>query len=90
MAGNGYSREFKVDAVRLVSSGVSVRQAARDLGVSEVTLRGWVKRAQSANTPGQELTEAEELRQLRAENKRLRMEREILKKATAFFAKDQS
>ena len=89
MAGKRYSAEFKGEAVKLVEGGTSVRQAARELGISEHTLRDWVKRAQPKKGEGRELTEAEELRKLRAENKRLRMEREILKKATAFFAKDQ-
>ena len=92
MAGKRYGREFKDEAVKLVEIGTSVRQAASELGISEHTLRDWVKRARpkGAEHDRRELTEAEELRQLRAENKRLRMEREILKKATAFFAKDQS
>jgi transposase len=90
MAGKRYKPEFKDEAVKLVESGTSVRQAASDLGISEFTLRGWVRRAQPADQEKREPTEAEELRRLRAENKRLRMERDILKKATAFFAKDQS
>ena len=90
MARKHYSREFKEEAVKLVESGTNVRQAAKDLGVSEHTLRDWVKRAQPNDREKRELTDAEENRQLRAENKRLRMEREILKKATAFFAKDQA
>ena len=89
MARKRYSREFKDDAVKLVQSGTPIRQAASDLGISEFTLRDWVKKAQPADQEKREPTEAEELRRLRAENKRLRMEREILKKATAFFAKDQ-
>ena len=91
MSGKRYSREFKDEAVKLVESGTNVRQSALELGISEHTLRDWVKRARSKGVEHdrRELTAADELRQLRAENKRLRMEREILKKATAFFAKDQ-
>ncbi len=89
MAGKRYSEEFKAEAVKLVESGTPVRQAANELGISEFTLRDWVRRAQPKSQEKREPTEAEELRRLRAENKRLRMEREILKKATAFFAKDQ-
>ncbi len=90
MAGKRYSREFKDEAVKLVESGTAVRQAATELGISEFTLRDWVRRtAQPKDHEKREPTEAEELRRLRAEVKRLRMEREILKKATAFFAKDQ-
>jgi len=89
MAGKRYTREFKAEAVKLVESGTPVRQAASDLGISEFTLRDWVRKAQPADQVKREPTEAEELRRLRAENKRLRMEREILRKATAFFAKDQ-
>ena len=85
-----YKREFKDEAIKLVESGTPVRQAASDLGISEFTLRDWVRKAQLADQEKREPTEAEEIRRLRAENKRLRMEREILKKATAFFAKDQS
>ena len=93
MAGKRYSREFKDEAVKLVESGTNVRQAASELGISEHTLRDWVKRSRpkkNAEHDRRELTEAEELRQLRSENKRLRVEREISKKATAYFAKDQS
>ena len=89
MAGKRYTREFKDEAVKLVKSGTPVRQVASDLGISEFTLRDWVRKSQPAEQEKREPTEAEELRRLRAENKRLRMEREILKKATAFFAKDQ-
>lgn len=87
-----YSREFKVSAVGLVQQqGYSVPQAAKSLGLDPATLRGWLKRfapdpAQaSADGPG---AVQAELRRLREENRRLTMERDILKKATAFFAKE--
>ena len=90
MGAKRYSQEFKDEAVKLVlESGTAVRQAARELGISEFTLRDWIKKAQPTNNKSRELTKDEEIRRLQAENKRLRMEREILKKATAFFAKDQ-
>ena len=89
-----YTREFKVEAVKLVTEqGYSVAEAARSLGVHETLLRSW-KQALHAqgeqafpghgNPPAVE----EELRRLRAENKRLQAERDILKKAAAFFARE--
>ena len=91
MGARRYSQEFKDEAVKLVlENGTAVRQAARELGISEFTLRGWIKKAQPTNGKPLELTKDEEIRRLQAENKRLRMEREILKKATAFFARLQS
>ena len=91
MGARRYSQEFKDEAVKLVlESGTAVRQAARELGISEFTLRGWIKKARPTNGKPLELTKDEEIRRLQAENKRLRMEREILKKATAFFARHQS
>ena len=90
MAKRKFTNEFKQEAVKLVlEQGLSVSQAAQDLGVKETTLHGWMKKAREgvldpASPKSQEL---EELRQLRKENRELRMEREILKKATAFFAK---
>jgi transposase len=88
-----YTREFKVSAVKLVQEqGYSVAQAARNLGVDPASLRDWIKKLSGADgvLPGADTSMQEELRRLRAENKRLLMEREILKKATAFFAKEQS
>lgn len=88
-----FSPAFKDEAVRLVTeAGVSVAQAARDLDVHENVLRKWVRasrQSQSSSQPAH-FTEQSELEQLRRENRRLRMERDILKKATAFFAKDSN
>jgi len=87
-----FTREFKVSAVRLVhEQGYSPAQAARSLGVDAASVRGWVKKfADEAGVkPTGEGALAAELRRLRHENAQLRMERDILKKATAFFAKDQ-
>jgi transposase len=89
-----YTREFKAEAVKLVTEqGRSVAEAARSLGIRENLLRNW-KRALAAEggqpSPGRGNlpTLEDELRRLRAENQRLLMERDILKKATAFFARE--
>jgi transposase len=89
-----YTPEFKVEAVRLVTEqGYSVAEAARSLGVHETLLRSWKQALESQGEqafPGRGKLPAieEELRRLRADNKRLLMERDILKKAAAFFAKE--
>lgn len=87
-----FTREFKVSAVKLVQEqGYTVPEAAKSLGVEPTSLRGWIKKfATEPGTPSAESATRAELRRLREENKRLLMEREILKKATAFFAKLQS
>ena len=92
MAKRSYTREFKVSAVKLVNEqGYSPAEAAKSLGVDASCVRGWVKRysAEVGLAPSGEGAMAAELRRLRQENARLRMEREILKKAAAFFAKEQ-
>jgi transposase len=92
MARRTFTREFKVSAVRLVTEQeYSVAEAARSLGVDAGSIRGWIKKfsGEAADSPGGESGLKSELRRLREENKRLRLEREILKKATAFFAKEQ-
>ncbi len=87
-----YTPEYRAEAVRLVEIGDrSVTEVARDLGIRMQTLWDWVQHAKvEAARPEEELTttERDELRQLRREVARLREEREILKKATAFFAKE--
>jgi transposase len=86
-----YSAEFKRDAVELVTvQGYSVAEAARNLGISANLLHTWKKKL-TAVTEDQPLTEDErmEMARLIEENKRLRMERDILKKATAFFANEK-
>jgi transposase len=88
-----FTDEFKADAVKLVLEGKrSIWQVAKDLDLTETSLREWVRRAEieAGEGPADALTKAEreELTRLRRENKRLQMEREILKKATAFFAKE--
>ena len=89
-----YTAEFKREALALVrEKGYSVAEAARSLGIHENLLRCW-KRAHDEQGedafPGNGRLPAveEELRRLRAENKRLLVEREILKKAAAFFARE--
>ena len=89
-----FSREFKLEAVRLVKDrGVTVAQAARDLDVHENVLRKWVREVaidpQEA-FPGKGVMKPEqaEIDRLRKEVAKLKMERDILKKAAAFFAKD--
>jgi transposase len=89
-----FTDEFRANAVRLVlDEGKSVGAAARDLDLTESSLRNWVARARADRGKGKPgvLTSAEreELAQLRKENRELRTEREILKKAVAFFAKHQ-
>lgn len=88
-----FTPEFKAEAVRLVrESGRSVGQVAKELDLTETSLREWVQRAErdGGRGPRGALTtsEREELQRLRKENRVLQMEREILKKAAAFFAKE--
>ena len=85
-----HSEEFKREAVKLVcEQQFSVAEAARNLGIHPNLLRSWKQRIEAEETP---LTEDErmEIARLRAENRRLRMERDILKKAAAFFANEKS
>ena len=87
-----YTAEFKELSVKRVSAGQSVGAVARELGLVEQTLRNWVKAAAAGqlNGAGAKVVTPEqmELSRLRAENIRLQRQVEILKKATAFFAKD--
>lgn len=88
-----FTSEFKDNAVRIVhESGKSMCSVADDLGVAESVLRAWVHndedKAKGKEKDGLTHREREELNKLRRETKRLRMEREILKKAAAFFARE--
>lgn len=85
-----YTTEFKLEAVRLAEcEGVSAAQVARDLGIRDSVLYKWMKLF-GTKSDGTQVTpgEHEELIRLRRENRVLREERDILKKATAFFAKE--
>ena len=89
-----FSREFKLEAVRLVKErGVSVAQAARDLDLHENVLRKWIREVsadpqQAFPGQGQMKPEQLEIARLRKEVAKLKAERDILKKAAAFFAKE--
>ena len=90
-----FTDEFKADTVRLCRAGDrSIGQVAKDLDLGETAVRSWIALAEKNGSPepapAQILTAAErsELAELRKRVKRLEMEREILKKATAFFAKE--
>jgi transposase len=88
-----YTKEFKAETVRMVvEGGRSMREVARDLELTESALRQWVRQSEvdaGRGKPGELTTaEREELQRLRREVKTLRLEREILKKAAAFFAKE--
>ena len=91
-----YTSEFKRDAVRLVTEqGYKQTEAARNLGIDRGMLGRWIKELQSDESEafrgnGKLGADQEELRRLRVENKQLRLEREVLKKAAAFFAKESS
>ena len=97
MARRTFAREFKESAARLVAEqGYTVAQAADSLGVDVGSIRDWVKKfAPPPDQPASPSADGvvalrRDNERLRAENKRLLMEREILKKATAFFAKEPS
>ena len=87
-----YTREFRAEATRLVlEEKISQAMVARDLGISDSSISRWLRQARiDKGQSSDALTTAErqELLQLRRENRRLRMERDVLKKATAFFARD--
>jgi transposase len=89
-----FTPEFKEGAVKLVEEGKPVAQVARDLGIWHSTLAVWVERSRAdkgKSTRGTLTTEErDELSRLRKENRELRVEREILKKAAAFFAKENA
>ena len=86
-----FSPEFKAETVELIrSSGKSIPQVCAELDLTETTVRNWVRQAEidAGRREGATTDEREELKRLRAENRTLRMERDLLKKAAAFFAKD--
>jgi transposase len=89
-----YTLEFKLEAVRLVKGGQSLSATAKILGVSDQTLHNWVKADREGRLVGADSKpvspEQMEIARLRAENARLKMERDILGKATAYFARERS
>jgi transposase len=99
MARKVYTPEFKETAVRLASrDGVSVEKVAGELGIACWTLRRWMRQGPAADgvspqtaksTPDAEADLRRRVRKLEEENRQLRMERDILKKATAFFARER-
>ncbi len=89
-----FTPEFKAEAVQLCMVGDrTIPQVAKDLDLTETTLRTWVREAEAlpvTSQPRLGASEQDELKQLRKRVKRLEMEREILKKAAAFFAKENA
>ena len=89
-----FSREFKIEAVRLVTErGVAVAQAARDLDLAEGQLRRWMRELTAAPLGafpgnGQQRADMAEIAALKKEVAKLKAERDILKKAVAYFARD--
>jgi len=90
-----YTSEFKAEAVRMArENGKPVRHTARDIGISETALRNWIKQVviDEGKGPTGALTteEKEELVRLRREMRQLKMERDFLKKACSFFARENA
>ncbi|MGI8874138.1 MAG: transposase [Egibacteraceae bacterium] len=88
-----FSEEFKRDAVKLVrTSGKSIKQVADELGIYDSTLDNWVKQDRIDRGEREGLTSEDKarLRELEAENARLRMERDLLKRSVAFWVQEQS
>jgi transposase len=89
-----YTEEFRRSSAKLaIESKQPIAATARDLGINEVTLHGWVKRysadkLQKTGNTQSNIDMLSELNRLKKENARLKMERDILKKATAYFASD--
>jgi len=86
-----FSPEFKAETIELIrSSRRSIPDVCRDLDLNETTVRNWMRQARidAGEAEGLTTDERDELRRLRAENRTLRMERDLMKKAAAFFAKD--
>lgn len=88
-----FSKEYRDEAVKMViETSRPIAEVARDLGLNEGTLGNWVatyRRGHAGEEPPMTISERARLKELEKENRELRMEREFLKKAAAFFAKDQ-
>lgn len=87
-----FSEEYKIDAVKMVvENDLKASQVSKDLGIGQSTLDKWVKIYRSQTKPKlTKVNDAEEIRRLKAENQKLKLERELLKKAALFFANDRS
>ena len=90
-----FSREYKIAAVKKITEqGMSYAQVARDLEIRDSMIRNWKKALEKDGTLDAGMTSSnsveDELKRLREENRQLKMERDILKKATAFFAKESN
>jgi len=91
-----FTNEFRADVVRLCQSGrESVPEVCKRLDLTESAVRGWIRQAEQdaakgTNSAALTASEKQELQKLRHENKQLKMERDILKKAAAFFAKENT
>ena len=90
-----YTKEFKLDAVSLVlDQGLTIAEAARSLGIRANMLGRWIKESRADNNGqafrgnGKLTPDQEEIRRLKVENKQLKLERQILKEAAVFFAKE--
>jgi len=86
-----YPREFRQQMVELVRSGRTIAELAREFEPTETTIRSWVKQAdldEGIREDGLTTAERDEIRRLRRENRQLKLEREILKKAAAWFARE--
>lgn len=92
MAKKGYTKEFRLQAARLVTEqGYTYRQVSERLGPSTWTIRDWVKKFKASGdvrSDASTVSAAEELKKLRKEHAELQMENQILKKAAAYFAKE--
>jgi len=93
MARRTFTQEFKTAAIKLVTEQkYSAKQVAKDLGINQTTLLYWLKlhrRTGNAAAASQEQSLRRRVRELEAQNQRLQMERDILKKAAAFFARQE-
>ena len=87
--GKKFSDDFKEEAIKLVEvNGVKPSQVAKELGIGKSTIEKWVRQYRETNSNGLTISEKAELRKLREENRVLKLEKELLKKATVFFAKN--